>query len=169
MINFLFAKNLSSRHQAFDRKTLENLQECFKNCEFPNGARCLRSDMKVLREIIQAKKDNRYISLKPKYSAPNDSEEVDTNRTDKQSELSVDGNIRYVAESESEEDFENSSIISRKSETESLIPRSGYFSPWSPEPEVEDAETQTANGFRGPNDSFHETRLSAISSFYEAW
>ena len=169
MIQFLFAKNLSPRHQALDRETFENLEKCLKNRELPNGVRCLRSDIKVLREIIRAKNENRYISLKPKYSEPISVVGSDENRADAISELFTEENIRYVAESEPEEDLENSSFSSGKSEIESIIPRSGYFSPWSPEPEFEDAETQTAHGFRGPNDSFHETRLTAISSYYEAW
>lgn len=169
MIQFLFAKNLSPRHQALDGETLENLQKCLKNCELPNGSRCLRSDIKVLKEIIRAKNENRYIPLEPKYSEPITVIKSDENRADAIPEVFAEENIRYVAESEPEEDLETSSISSEKSETESITPRSGYLSPWSPEPEIEDAETQTSHGFRGPNDSFHETRLSAISSYYEAW
>ena len=63
MSNFFFAKNLPVTLQVLDKKSLQELEGYLERRVLPNGDRCLRSHAEIIRNVIEAKRENRFVSI----------------------------------------------------------------------------------------------------------
>ena len=63
MSNFFFAKNLPAALQVLDKKSLQDLEGYLERRVLPNGDRCLRSHSAIIRNVIEAKRENRFVSI----------------------------------------------------------------------------------------------------------
>ena len=191
MKNFLFAQFLPKQYHDLTTRTLSELEKCVEEKKLPSGSRCLRSDIKVIENIIGAKSENRFIRLPPIDSITFESEPNETDseiesfaektslfvcstplRSENDSHLKTATRI-YVPESESEESFESSiptdnSFAAENSQmsipspnTSSIIAR--FYSPASPSSSSQEREL-----FLGPH-RYVDSPAQAIADFYEVW
>ena len=63
MSNFFFAKNLPAALQDLDKKSLQDLESYLERRVLPNGERCLRSHSEIIRNVLKAKRENRFVSI----------------------------------------------------------------------------------------------------------
>ena len=191
MKNFLFAQFLPKQYHDLSTRTLLELEKCVEEKKLPSGSRCLRSDIKMIENIIGAKCENRFIRLPPIDSITFEPEQNETNSeiesfAEKTSFFVCSTPLRsendshsknatriYVPESESEESFEssiatdtsfaadNSQMPIPSPNTSSINAR--FFSPASPTSSSQEREL-----FLGPH-RYVDTPAQAIADFYEVW
>ena len=189
MNNFFFAINLAERYHDLASKSQESLQKCLEERILPSERRCLRSDLEIMRQIIEAKQQNRFIGLPPhepensisdltQSSGEDFSERSFVCSTPLRSESeSATPNFIYVPESESElstsiptdTSFANYRAISTQTDMSSenspvnVTPESQEYSPASPTP-----SDQIQEFFLGPF-RYVNTPVEAIADFHEVW
>ena len=189
MNNFLFAINLPERYRDIASKSSQSLQECLEERILPSGRRCLRSDSEILRQIMEAKQENRFIGLPPYEPETSVSDLTQSSREDFSERSFVCStplrpemesgtpNFVYVPETESEmstsaltdTSFANNRSITTQTDMNSdnspmnVTPESEECSPASPTP-----SDQIRELFLGPF-RYVNTPVEAIADFHEDW
>ena len=189
MKNFFFAITLPERYQDLASESKQSLEKYIGEKILPSGRRCLRSDSEIMRKIMEAKQQNRFISLPP-YEPENSFSNLSESSSEDFSERSfvcstplrsepesATPNFIYVPETESElstslptdTSFANYRSITTQTDMSSekssinVTSESQEYSPASPTP-----SDQIRELFLGPF-RYVNTPVEAIADFHENW
>ena len=189
MNNFFFAINLPERYHDLASKSQKSLKKCFEERILPSGRRCLRSDSEIIRQIMEAKQENRFIGLKSYEPEISVSDLTQSSREDfsersfvcstplRPESESETPNFVYVPESESDLSTSvptDTSVAAHRSITTQtdmnsenspmdVSPESEEYSPASPTP-----SDQVRALFLGPF-RYVNSPVEAIADFHEEW